>query len=57
MKRFEPGTFNPASQTLLRIVAECLPIFQLGGQSCNGVSTKKGCGSTEKKEGKGGKTD
>jgi hypothetical protein len=57
MKRFEPGTFNFASQTLLRTVAECLPIFQLGGQSYNGVSTKKSCGSAEKKEGKGGKND
>jgi hypothetical protein len=57
VKRFELGTFNPASQTLLRIVAEWLQIFQPGGQSCNGIATKKGCGSAEKKEKKGGKAD
>jgi hypothetical protein len=57
VKRFELGTSNPSSQTLLRIVAEWLPIFQPGGQSCNGIATKKGCASAEKKEKKGGKTD
>ena len=57
MKRFQAGHIYLCLSDPAENCGGVVANFPARGQSCNGIATKKGCGSVEKTEEKGGKAD